>query len=89
MAGRSVCPVSAVQTPYSKRKEAKKKKKTSQISSHTAGQGLTSSPLVCSPLRRAFTRDGRNTKRVGIDFLLGGWEGWRKRRKAAAGGWWA
>lgn len=44
----------------------------SQLASHTAGQGLTSSPLVCSPLRRAFTGDGRNTKRAGIDFLLGG-----------------
>lgn len=47
-----------------------------------AGQGLTSSPLVCSFLRRAFTRDGRNTKRGGIDFLLGG--GGREGRAAAA-----
>ena len=52
----------------------KNREKNLQLASHTAGQGLTSSPLVCSPLRRAFTRDGRNTKRAGIDFLLGGVE---------------
>lgn len=69
VAGRSVCPVSPKQTPHPKKEE--KGKKNSQLASHTAGQGLTSSPLVCSPLRGAFTRVGRNTKRAGIDFLLG------------------
>ena len=72
VAGRCVCPVSPEQTPQPKKEE--RGEKNSQLASHTAGQGLTSSPLVCSPLRRAFTRDGRNTKRAGIDFLLGGVE---------------
>lgn len=57
--------------PILKRKTGGKKKKTPN-KYHTAGQGLTISPLVCSPLHRAFTRDGRNTKRTSIDFLLGG-----------------
>lgn len=52
--------------------------------SHTAGQGFTSSPLVCAPVRRAFTRDGRNTKRADIDFLLGG--GGREGRLLGGGG---
>lgn len=56
--------------PILKRKS--KGVKTSQIASHTAGQGLSISPLVSSPLRRAFTRDGRNTKRAEIDFLQKG-----------------
>lgn len=89
VAGRSVRSVSPEQTPLLNRKMAggrrevkKKEEKNSQPVSDTAGQGLTSSPLVCSFLRRAFTRDGRNTKRGGIDFLLGG--GGREGRAAVA-----
>lgn len=69
VAGRCECPVSLEPTPNPKKEGGMK---NSLLASHSAGQGLTSSPLVCSPLRRAFTRDGRNTKRAGIDFLLGG-----------------
>ncbi|KAF3860418.1 hypothetical protein F7725_000673 [Dissostichus mawsoni] len=62
----------SVLSALSKHPILKRKKGKKLPASYTAGQGLTSSPLVCSPLRRAFTRDGRNTKKAGIDFLLGG-----------------
>lgn len=61
-------------------------RETSQIASHTAGQGLSSSPLVCSSLRRAFTRDGRNTKRAEIDFLQKGGVGGRIEQRLLEGG---
>lgn len=53
--------------------------------SHTRlARALTSRPLVCSVLCRAWARDARNTKSASIDFLLGG--GGREGRLLQGGG---